>query len=356
MSAILSSNQTPFPALVFDHAFHHGEIFHCAVLKATYAIAEDGMLHLLEDQPALCWNDQYYEEEGLDDADERTSVLYPSDLLPHKPRVDVLLVGHAHAPSGAPVPAWTGELRINEHKKSLVFTGPRQWRHHLFGGWMLDEAEPVSQVPLRYELAYGGSWPRQTAFSALKAGEYFPDNPLGRGFFCKGYRPDPAHTYLHPQILTRDDYDATPRIDHQLVTAGFSPLSGSFWTRLQKAGTYDDAWHKEQAPNIPLDMDLAFWNNAPNDQLLDDADVAVPASIEIRLLQLMRQPDVTLRLPDMRPYARVDYASGDYEAYRMRLDTILIDLDKNQLSLRWHYRVSAEDSPVSIKLCNPQFG
>ena len=44
MSAILSANQTSFAGLVFDHAFYYGELYHCAVLKATYAIAEDGAL------------------------------------------------------------------------------------------------------------------------------------------------------------------------------------------------------------------------------------------------------------------------------------------------------------------------
>ena len=356
MSAILSMNQTPFPVLVFDHAFYHGKLFHCAVMKATYAIADDGALQLLEEQPGLNWNDRYWDEATLEDAEQTASLHTPSDLLPYKPRVDVLLTGHAHAPSDEPIPAWAGELRINHRKKRLILTGPRQWRHRALGGWVLGDAAPVSKVALRHELAYGGSWPPLTPFSELTEGSYCPDNPVGRGWFNKKNRPDGNHTYWHPQILTRADFDASPRIDKALDSVGFSPLPGTFWERLQKAGTYDAAWEKEHAPHIPLDMDLGFWNCAPADQQLDDADVENPETVEIGLLQLLPQRDVVIRLPDVRPYARVDYASGDFDANRMRLDTILIDLDQRQLSLRWQYSVAASEEPVSIKISVPAPG
>ncbi|MBK5006076.1 DUF2169 family type VI secretion system accessory protein [Pseudomonas sp. S32] len=179
----------------------------------------------------LCRADQYYGEEG------RSSVREESDLAPFKPRCDVIINGHAHAPGGRPTQFWEAGVRLSapasrpvlhveppkpwrpgaplteeqlyafrdakrdaEHRmataptrevfldKRLRFCGPRRFEKGFFG-WSITDPEPALTVPLQWEYAFGGSSVIYPSNEQVCSPENRPvlnevcySNPLGRGW------------------------------------------------------------------------------------------------------------------------------------------------------------------------------
>lgn len=179
----------------------------------------------------LCRADRYWGEEG------RSSVREESDLAPFKPRCDVIINGHAHAPGGNPIEFWEAGVRLTapalrpvlhvdppkpwrpgaplteeqlyawrdakreaEQRmataprrqvfldKRLRFCGPRRFEKGFFG-WSLTDPEPALSVPLQWEYAFGGSsliYPSNEQDSKSESrpvlNEVCYSNPLGRGW------------------------------------------------------------------------------------------------------------------------------------------------------------------------------
>lgn len=234
-------NLTPFAALCFIALDTQDKEHPVIVMKVGYH------LHPIAGQPghcsaevmddeavALCTADRYFAEEG------QSSVREESDLAPFKPRCDVIINGHAHAPDGVPATSWTAGIQLSvpatpprihvelpapwqsgaplteqqlyewrdarldaEHRrasaptrdvlleKHLRFSGPRHFQHGLFSGWRLFDAEPATRVPLRWEYAFGDSsvlldpaYPDSTAQPYLLNHACYC-NPLGRGWIEK---------------------------------------------------------------------------------------------------------------------------------------------------------------------------
>lgn len=75
------------------------------IVKATFEIAPGGALRPGPVAPYVA-KDQHFERSP------GRSVEVPGDLLPYKPRTDVFLVGHAHAPAGRALQA--ASVRLTE--------------------------------------------------------------------------------------------------------------------------------------------------------------------------------------------------------------------------------------------------
>lgn len=86
------------------------------------------------------------------DNDPHASLFGPDDLVPLKPKVDVLLAGHAYSPDGVPVPELVATLRVGDFAKSLRVTGDRFWSQGP-AGLVASEPMPFSSMPIRYERA-----------------------------------------------------------------------------------------------------------------------------------------------------------------------------------------------------------
>lgn len=234
-------NLTPFDALCFS-ALDKQDIEHpVIVMKVGYRLlpiaGQPGQFsaEVMDDEPVpLCTADRYFGEDG------QGGVCEESDLAPFKPRCDVIINGHAHAPQGTPVSAWEAGVRLSvplappvievetpkswkpgaplteqqlyawrdarreaEYRrataptrdvlldKRLRFTGVRWFEPRLLSGWRLTEAEPTSAVPLRWEYAFGGTSilldpqsPGQTD-QAYLLNQVCYSNPLGRGWIEK---------------------------------------------------------------------------------------------------------------------------------------------------------------------------
>ncbi|MGH8463028.1 MAG: DUF2169 family type VI secretion system accessory protein [Pseudomonas sp.] len=259
-------NLTPFDALCFS-ALDKQDVEHpVIVMKVGYRLLPiaDRPGHfsaqVMDDEPLqLCTADRYWGEEG------QSSVCEESDLAPFKPRCDVIVNGHAHAPGAIPAQTWVAGIRLSiplaplvikvarpkpwrpgeplteqqlyqwrdalreaERRrataptrdvlldKRLRFHGPRSFVHGLFSGWRLTEAEPASCVPLRWEYAFGGAsvllnprYPHEAAEPCL-LNQVCYGNPLGRGWIEKRHEKlawsldAPIERLPAPQIESAD--------------------------------------------------------------------------------------------------------------------------------------------------------
>ncbi|KVZ14048.1 hypothetical protein WL80_16760 [Burkholderia ubonensis] len=318
------SNHSPFPALAFESYTPDGASFHTIVLRQTFEF-KNGALVLAQTQKPLATSDRFHGKPN------QSSLAEESDLAPYKPFCDVLINGTANAPQGRPLPRFpigvrivTAPIRSDDDPgvattkvlldRKLSVTGQRYFvRRSLFARsmnrlvtigtfgmvrpleWKLTSAEPIVELPIRYEYAWGGQCrvdahdpdakhvPKASRLDdKQRAGhpdqENIPvahtvceDNPVGRGFaeswFMKATKPQKVAA---PQIeaegepisvqvwLAASNGKGAP----SLYPVGFGIIGKAWRSRRELAGTYDDQWLAERHPGLPDDFQFRYWNGA----------------------------------------------------------------------------------------------
>ena len=271
-------------------------------VRGTFSLVH-GREAVLADVQEPVTGDRYYKNGG----GLRGASLYAaSEIVPYKPRADVLLVGSAFAPEQTPVDALIARISVEELDKSIGVIGDRRWSPGPDG---LEPGAPVPfrSMPLRYE-------------RAARA----PDNPVG---FDLASAPALGELAL-PNLEAVDD---APDSGH---TLGFGPVSPSAITRralLQPDGL---AWAMEGGKGpIPRGFDFAFYNAAPRDQQID----LLRHSTTIVLENLHREhARFVAKLPHVRP--RTFLVSHDADVsleIALRCDTLWIDTDRALMTLSW---------------------
>lgn len=328
MTTVLS--HSPYPVQGFEHRFYHGNRYHCVSAKVTLQWDAEGKLTPVRRQPDMIVNDVWREEQ------DRSSLVYASDLIPFKPTTDVVVTGTMLSPEERPLPYWYTALRIGKIEKRLKIFGPRAWRNHLIGGWKLSDPEPTDRVSLLYENAYGGTIdPHKEKY---EEGEYYPPNPVGVGYIGKS-RADYQREYPAAQI---EGWDAgIKEFGRDVTPGGYGPVPGHVPDRLKYAGTYDERWKKEMAPHIPLDMDMRFWNAAPADQ---QTEAYLKAGEIIELAGMRSGPPIRLAIPNIDASTLLEFADRPRESQGIHLDTVALDLDQNRMTLRYHQIIPFDDA------------
>jgi hypothetical protein len=332
-------NISPFRAQSLGFAFYNGHQYDCLFLKATLKLAHDGTLKPLAQQAGFVINDEY---ETIKDANFAAfpALQYPSDLTPFKPATDVLVIGHARPQGSKPRKQWHARLKVSDKEKqvlidkTLQLTGPRNWRHKLINGWDLTEIEETEAVRLSYSLASGGG----SAEKREKADDFYPPNPFGRGYLGRDLA-DKSREYPAPQILPVET--GRPAWNNPDRPVGFSPVDGAQMERLRFAGTYDENWEQHVAPNIPLDMDMAFWNAAPRDQVADPYLIG-GERVYTRGLFPTEDGVFSFILPWYEVFVAPVRQGEKDSAYAMNIDTVIIDLDTRRVTLRWCVLISQD--------------
>jgi hypothetical protein len=324
-------NYTKLPAIVFEQVFYQGNKYHCLVVKATYQWDDEGKLSLAEDQPDLVVQDEY-ETEPLE-----SSLRYVTDLVPFKPATDVLITGTAKAPNEKPVKEWVAGIVVGGIKKGVRLVGPRHWQHKTLTGWKLSEPELCNSVHLCWENTWGGK-----LADPKSEKDIFWRNPLGKGFHGKAAL-DKDKTYAAPQI--EDFVHPITDINSEQQPVGFGPMDNFFHDRSRLAGTFDENWQKKIAPSLPQDMDMAFYNVAPRDQIVKDY---LSGGENVRLTGLTPHSPFEFTLPRHNMCAVVCYEPNGSDTLNMNLDTVAIDLDERVVTMRWCCLVPFADNPRAI--------
>ena len=293
------------------------------MVKGTFDVRRDGRTRLAKAQLPLGGD----EHEG----DATSPVRYESDLVPFKPRADLLCVGRAWAPGGQPVTSLSVRFGLADRPKEIRVFGDRRLR--MLGPTPeIGPPEPFASMEVSYCRAFGGADPEDPDGMS-----FCPTNPLGRGYACKAaaQRDRPMPNLEDPRQPLRDL--ATPR-----PPAGFGPIGRTWQPRLALAGTYDERWQRERAPAPPEDFDYRFCNAAPVDQQIEGflrGDESL--WVENMHPELSR---LTVRLPGVRIRAFIEAAAdlrdepgvvAGLRELRLRLDTAWLDMAALRLVLVW---------------------
>ncbi|MCC7541556.1 MAG: DUF2169 domain-containing protein [Deltaproteobacteria bacterium] len=255
---------------------------------------------------------------------ETSSIKTPSDMVLRKPGTDVLVVGAACAPGGKMVKTLDVLVQVGPLEKMLRVHGPRVFYRGTIG-LSVTPAEAFESVPLKWELAWGGS---DTGEDGKLREE--PRNPVGRGVAA-----DPK-TLVHkpaPQIETPDDPVTSARGAH--APAGLGAIGRHWVPRRGWAGTYDETWKKTRMPLPPVDQDPRFHQAAPPDQVVAGY---LAGGEPVRLGGLHADGPLIFELPRMSFYvgARID---GTMTEHPPRLDTVVLMPNERTLDMVWRSQV-----------------
>lgn len=277
------------------------------VCKATFALAPgESRLAELQDEPIP------HDRHVGDDAQK--SLLAATDLVPWKPRADVLLVGSAFAPQGRPARSVVTRLHVGEIDKRIDVRCDRVfWQD----GRLL-EGQPFTQLPIGYERAAGG--PATT-------------NPAGIRFDAA---PD-AHGSVPIPNLQPTGSEIARRGD-TFAPIAYGPIAPAWPGRADRhsrhAGWAPIGW---SARPLPTDFDLAYFNSAPPDQQL----ASIRADERILLENLHREhPLMVTRLPGLEPRAHLTTGGLPGEAIELVADTLSIDADRGLATVVWRGRLA----------------
>ncbi|WP_434385340.1 DUF2169 family type VI secretion system accessory protein [Melittangium boletus] len=308
-------NKTPFAFDMMGLADEEGRPLLLLVVKATYALRENG-LRLAEEQTPVNWSGESWGKRG------ESSDKHEPETAFIKPATDVVLIGHAYPPHKGATEGLVA-LQVGPLKKVVRVTGERVWFRSM-GHIAATKPLPFDKLPLTWERAFGG-WdrtdPKQPAFE--------PRNPVGRGF-----RASPRHFEEGLTLPNLEDPAETLREFGQRVTpVGFGFTSPHWQPRAKHAGTYDETWRKTRQPLLPKDFDRRFFNAAapgliaPGYLKGDEPVLITGASPGGRL---------AFRLPGQAaPRVSVDRETGEASQPDMRLDTVVLDPDAQRIQLLW---------------------
>ena len=255
-----------------------------------------------------------------------------NDRAPLKPRIDVVLTGHAHAPGNVPVRSLRTRLAFGGIDKTVEVVADRYFDRN----GLLVEGAPFTRMPLVYELAAGG------------AGTW---NPAGLPIGTLDGLGHMALPNLQPPDLPFPAPDAP-----FVPPTGFGPIAGDWPSRAQKLGRRSvrdlpSTYHGAQlADDFPRD----YFQVAPEDQQLS----TLPEDLTMTLENLIvGHPALTCWLPSIAPTILCEGALGT-SSVMPSMDTLHIDTDAARCSVVWRghlpRRDASEDIRVLVTLDNPR--
>lgn len=276
------------------------------VCKATYTLTPGVVGPSAEQEPIQ-------DEDAHWDDDPGRSLFAPADLVPFKPRADVMLVGCAYARNGQPARSLVVRLNVGKIDKSIEVLCPRVRTRD----GELREGKRWTKMPLLYERAAGG--PRT-------------DNPVG---IHNDSVRDPYGQLALPNLqapgLSLPQDKLPPPI-------GFGPIAGDWPARRGRVprGSGDRDWAR--AP-YGEGFDPAYFQAAPPDQQLD----ALRPTERIALENLLaKHPVFVSSLPGDRVRARIELRGASPREVSLVPDSLWIDTDRAICSVTFRAKVDIE--------------
>jgi hypothetical protein len=304
-------------------------------VKGTFALGEDGGADA-EPAPAEAQEPVALADIGNDGAAATASPRYEADTSWPKPATDVVLVGHAHAPSGGATRVDVA-LQAGPVRKVVAVFGDRRW-HLGAGGWRISAPLPFERIPLVYERAFGGQ-DDSPADPGRRGWE--PRNPAGTGFVAM----EDVRRLEGLALPNLEDPDALisswkdrPR------PAGFGFLGRGWQPRLGFTGTYDQQWQDNRAPLLPTDFDPRFWNAAHPDLVVAGR---LRGGEPVAVLNASPRGRLGFVLP-RRAFEVHAEVKGRRQSAEPLLDTVWIDADRQLVVLVWRAALRCPRSFLQI--------
>jgi hypothetical protein len=323
-------NNTPYQTMLLLTPDTQGVDTVWTIVRATYELRGNAALPAVEQIP-VADSDVYSGAVG------QSSITMPTDLYHAKPGTDVLLVGSAKAPGGRPTTEVDVRLAVGTVDKTIRVIGERRWTGRVRSA-SPSEPEPFDTMPLVWERAFGGVDVIDGKEPVISFEER---NPVGTGFRVRNGRKELEGMKL-PNLE-----DPSQRVRHPLdrpEPVCFGPVAPLWEPRRSFAGTYDAAWQRERAPYLPYDFDSRFFQAAPLDQVIEKH----PEGGEVVELDgVDREGPRRFALPRERFLVnhRIDRAYFEEQA---KLDTVLIDVDQNRLTLVFRAALRCDKRPLRV--------
>ena len=290
------------------------------VVKGTFKIPKDPdrEIELTEEQLPVLSIDEYYGKPG------KSSVKYPMDIVLGKAATDAGLVGTAYSQDDTPVPQLPVSLRIGDLQKSILVIGNRYWKKNmLFPGFSISEPEPFTKMPVMYERAFGGI---DESHEEKEKHGWHRENPIGTGFRINRHAVE-----NHPLPNLEDPENLISQWKEKPAVMGYGFVDSSWEPRIHYAGTYDEAWQKNQSPLLPKDFKIDFFNSASRGlkaaQFLQGGE-----RVELKNLSPSGLMEFTLPQIKINVTFHTNETSTSKEA---KLWTVLIEPDENRFYLVW---------------------
>jgi hypothetical protein len=321
-------NETPFKAGIAVFPDPGGVDTLYLTVRGAFTLGQ--ALTVADEQPPLRLADEHWGDPAS------TSLKYAGEIHLLKPSTDVVLVGHAYAMGGRPVPTVDVALAVGALRKAIRVFGDRAWKGAIDPH--IGAPAPFDRMPLVYERAFGGILEMDPDTGALTRD---PRNPVGVGFarLRRGGEisarklpnlEDPAHLLASPS-------DRPP-------PTSFGYIAPSWEPRRLAAGTYDEHWKNNRAPFLPADFHPRFFNAAHPDLVCKGY---LQGGEEVSALHVTPSPLLRFRIPVCRFDARVHIAVA-VERPLLRLETVLIEPDDRRVSLIWRGSVRCDKSALRI--------
>lgn len=317
------TSSLPFPHLTFKHWAHDDSEVAVLIVKGVFGINRDGTLGVVKEQQPITEVDVFRGEENA------SSLLTEQEIAPFKPCTDVTLNAIARSPDEEPLSDWPVSVEVKDRLcYEFYVRGPSEWQK-IRRKWKLSEPEPVTEVPVVYELAYGGFAP-----AGDEGEEFYEFNPVGKGFVTDVLL-DQDEAIAAPQIGDIAEFMAGD-IRANMTVHGFGPVAKAWLPRRNEAGTFDEAWKNTRHPRMPKDYSLAFWNAAPKRLQIDPR---LTGGEEIVLKGFRHEPEpYSFTLPTVGVAVHKDTPDGPKS--RLHLTDVNIDISdsdplQHRVTLIW---------------------
>jgi hypothetical protein len=331
--------------------------------RRTYTINRAGTLEPLGEPTPLV-------AQAVPDPTNAELLAADTDLWPYKPQTDVVVLGHAYGEE----PTFRATISVGAHRTSLQICGER--RAGLMSDGRVEFTTPLplreGRVPLSPMFAYGGHdlaseaelgnplEPFRGKFVAdvdptLMSAFRYPRNPWGRGYVVRGTK-DAVESALLPQIEDPHDLITPARLVAERparwmvmplpVSCGWLPF-GAFarlaCLRMVPHGERPDKPLAEVVNGwLPANiLDAVFPTAEDGFRLTQGAWPALrcgPLSGgEVVTLERLHHRFVRLSftLPTKRPDLRIDGRQGKLTVTKPVLHTLLIEPDRDRVTLVW---------------------
>lgn len=333
-------NARLFPTALAFGKTAEGAPFLSVIIKGTFKIPTGG-------GPARAAAEQlpiFTADEPYNPKEPGGVLKFESDLVPFKPRTDVVLVGHAYAPYGRAAKVVDVEIEVGALKKKLRVFGDRAWSFPSEQAdaipYVVGPAEFV-KMPLTYDRAFGGIdktaplRPREPHFKP-----WCERNYLGKGF-CGARTVASINGTPLPNIEDPDDLIRTWDSNPRPAGCGFFPRNSR--PRVEWFGTYDEKWGAERKPELPLDFRFDAYNGA--DLTMQGAPYLV-GNERVRLSNVASGGRMEFDLPAILPRTFVSM-DGALRELANHLDTLVLMPDDSICSLVWRGTLALADAAAT---------
>lgn len=352
-------NNSPYPVFGFEHKLLRGNLYYIIVLKQSYSLGPDGKMTELNEKIDIRLHDIVKENARWD------SVTHPSDLIPYKPKPEIILNGSAqqtaakeHWLCGIDIKKVNNDDTISEWSKQIVVTGQQHWQR-VGEDWQRSPIIPTTKVSLSYENAYGGNFklinPQQSdshAGTLTTPDIHYAPNPSGCGWLpserdkeslleVQKYELKQQLKTLEqikaPQLFTikAEKTQAFAKLTHPnnpIQVAGFGSYTNFWQPRAQYISEVLDWSQESTGGGYPVDFDMRHWQQAPTDQWLD---FDVKGKEILTLTGIFPEGKVSYTLPKFLTFIIIRDPKQLAMTLDMNIDTLIIDSEKRTLEVVW---------------------